>query len=209
MSSKQWIKDGSRQRAKQRGQKRAGGSSPTTLVLAAITAAVIVGIAIFAIFQTMGSEGESFTPNSQGLLPAGSEAPDFTAATVNDRGEFSLGDTGGSGATMLVFFATWCPHCQNEAPVIADLKADYGDDLRVVMVGIDNVQGDTPEAVRDFVEEYGIDAPAVYQPELGPTYQISGYPTTYVLDGDNQIVAAHSGEAPESAFRSWIDEALG
>ncbi|TCJ15882.1 TlpA family protein disulfide reductase [Rubrobacter taiwanensis] len=197
MADKDWMRE-----------KSGGSKSSLPLILAGITGIAIIAIAVFAIVQASGGQGESFTPNSQGLLPAGSQAPDFTADTVNGRGEVSLSETGGANATMLVFFASWCPHCQNEAPVIADLKRDYGEDLRVIMIGIDSVQGDDPAAVRGFVEEYGIDAPAIYEPSLGATYQVSGYPTTYVLDGSNEIVAAHAGEAPEEAFRSWIEEAL-
>lgn len=81
------------------------------------------------------------------------------------------------------------------------------EDLRVVMVGIDGQ--DDPEKVREFVERYDIESPAVYQPSLGPTYQVSGYPTTYVLDGEGEIVAAHSGEAPREVYEGWIEEALG
>ncbi len=184
-----------------------GSNRTIVLVLAGFTAAAIVVIALMAVFSATGGENaESFTPNDQGLLPAGSQAPDFTAETV-DGGSVSLG-SGDYDATMLVFFATWCPHCQNEAPVISELEDQY-EGLRVVMVGVDDVQGDTPEAVGDFVERYDISSPAVYQPSLGPEYQISGYPTVYVLDGNREVVAANAGEAPREVFEGWIEEALG
>ncbi len=37
---------------------------------------------------------------------------------------------------MLVFFATWCPHCQDGVQIISELEGEYGD-LRVIMAGID------------------------------------------------------------------------
>ena len=46
------------------------------------------------------------------------------------------------------------------------------------------------------MENYEIEGPAIYAPSLGETYRVSGYPTVYVLNGDGEIVAAHSGEAP-------------
>jgi thiol-disulfide isomerase/thioredoxin len=106
---------------------------------------------------------------------------------------------------MLVFFATWCPHCQDEAPVMSELESQY-DGLRMVMVGIDGE--DDPEKVQRFVEEYDIESPAVYEPELGAEYGVSGYPTTYVLDRENRVVGAHSGEAPREVYEGWIEEAL-
>jgi hypothetical protein len=62
--------------------------------------------------------------------------------------------------------------------------------------------------VREFVDRYGIEGPAAYDPSLGSTYRASGYPTIYVIDSNQEIVAAHSGEAPKSVLEGWIDEAL-
>lgn len=182
-----------------------GGNRTVVFLLAGLTALAVLGIVAFAVLSAAGGEDAgNFTPNDEGLLPVGSEAPSFTAEIV-EGGEVSVGD-GSAGATMLVFFATWCPHCNNEAPIISDLEGRY-EDLRVVMIGIDSE--DDPEKVREFVEGYDIAGPAVYQPSLGSTYQVSGYPTTYVLDGNDTIVAAHSGEAPSSVYEGWIEEALG
>jgi thiol-disulfide isomerase/thioredoxin len=173
--------------------------------VAGITAFVILAIAAFAVLSaTGGGDARSFTPNDQGLLPVGSQAPGFTAETVGG-GEVSVGEGDGE-ATMLVFFATWCPHCNDEAPIISELEGQY-EDLRVVMVGIDD--RDDPGKVREFVERYGIEGPATYQPSLGDTYEVSGYPTTYVLNDEGGVVAAHSGGAPRDVYEGWVQEAIG
>jgi len=172
------------------------------LILTGVTALAVLGIAAFAVLSAVGAEeAGDFTRNDEGLIPVGSTAPSFTAETV-EGGRVSVGD-GGTGPTMLVFFATWCPHCNNEAPIISDLEDQY-EDLQVVMIGIDGE--DDPEKVREFVERYDIAGPAVYQPSLGSTYRVSGYPTTYVLDSNDEVVAAHTGEAPSSVYEGWIEE---
>jgi thiol-disulfide isomerase/thioredoxin len=173
------------------------------LILAGLTALVIVAIALFAVFSASGGDSGNFIPNDGGLIPVGEQAPPFTARTV-DGGNVSVGG-GESQTTMLVFFATWCPHCQKEAPVIRDLEEQY-DGLRVVMAGIDGE--DDPAKVEAFVDEYGIEGPAVYEPSLGSEYNVSGYPTVYVLDGNGEVVGAHSGEAPRAVFEGWVEEAL-
>ena len=180
------------------------GDKRTVLLLASLTALVILAIAGFSFLVTAGND-KSFTPNQRGLLPVGSQAPDFTAETV-DGGSVSLGDAGGKKATMLVFFASWCPHCNKEAPLISQLEDEY-ENLRVLMVGIDDQ--DNPEKVQGFVDHHGIEGPATYEPSLGSPYQASGYPTIYFIDENRQIVAAHSGEAPKSALEGWAQETLG
>jgi thiol-disulfide isomerase/thioredoxin len=182
-----------------------GGNRTVVFLLTGITALVVLGIVAFAVLSAVGDEeAGSFTPNDEGLIPVGSTAPRFTAETV-EGGEVSVGD-GGTGSTMLVFFATWCPHCNNEAPIISDLKDQY-EDLRAVMIGIDGE--DDQEKVWEFVEHHDIAGPAVYQPSLRSTYRVSGYPITYVLNGNDEVVAAHTGEAPSSVYEGWIEEAIG
>lgn len=180
------------------------GDKRTVLLLTGLTALVLLAIAGFSFLVTAGTD-KGFTPNEQGLLPVGSQAPDFTAETV-DGSSVSLGDTGDKKATMLVFFASWCPHCNKVAPLISQLENEY-ENLRVIMVGIDGQ--DDPETVREFVDRYGIEGPAAYESSLGSTYQASGYPTIYFIDENGEIVAAHSGEAPKSVLEGWAEEALG
>ena len=188
------------------GKKKApaGANRSVMLFLAGFTALVIVVIAAIAVLSTTGGgNAGDFIPNDEGLIPVGNKAPSFTAETV-DGGNVSARE-GGAPATMLVFFANWCPHCQHEAPILSDLESQY-DGLRMVMVGIDDE--DNPDKVREFVEEYNIESPAVYEPTLGPKYGVSYYPTTYVLNKDNEVIGAHSGEAPREVYEGWIEEAL-
>ena len=196
------------QKSRDRGAQKtdSGNGRLIGLALAGLTGLVIVVIALFAVFSATGAGGGAagnFTPSAEGLIPVGEQAPPFTAETV-DGGSVSVGE-GGSGATMLVFFATWCPHCQAEAPTISELEGQY-DGLNVVMVGIDGE--DDAATVGQFVQQYDIESPAVYDPALGTQYGVSGYPTVYVLDDANEVVGAHSGEAPREVFEGWIEEAL-
>ena len=89
---------------------------------------------------------------------------------------------------------------------MSELESQY-DGLRMVMVGIDGE--DDPEKVQRFVAEYDIESPAVYDPSLGSEYRVSGFPTTYVLDRSNEVIGAHTGEAPKEVYEGWIEKALG
>ncbi len=191
---------------KRSGKKAPSGANRSVMFfLAGFTALVIVVIAGLAVLSTTGGQSAgNFTPSDEGLIPVGEIAPSFTADTVTGGGSVSVGE-GDAPATMLVFFASWCPHCQNEAPILSELESQY-DGLRMIMVGIDGE--DNPHKVREFVERYDIESPAVYEPSLGTEYRVSGYPTVYVLNEDNEVIGAHSGEAPREVYEGWIEEAL-
>jgi thiol-disulfide isomerase/thioredoxin len=180
---------------------QSGSTRSVMLVMAGFTALVIVAVAALAVLRTTGGD---FMPNDEGLIPVGDKAPSFTAESVTGDGSVTVGE-GGAPVTMLVFFATWCPHCQREAPILSELETQY-DGLRMIMVGIDGE--DNPHKVREFVERYDIESPAAYEPSLGTAYRVSGYPTVYVLNEDNEVIGAHSGEAPREVYEGWIEEAL-
>lgn len=174
-------------------------------ILIGVTALLIAAIAATAVFTaTSGGEDSSsgsFTPNDEGLIQPGEQAPQASAEAV-DGGEVSLPSSGET--TLLAFFATWCPHCQNDAPIFAEL-AQENENLNVVMAGMDGE--DNAQKIEEFTDEYDIEGQAFYEPSIGQTYQVSGYPTTYVIDGSGEIVGANTGETPKDVLQDWIDQA--
>jgi peroxiredoxin len=86
----------------------------------------------------------------------------------------------------LSFFATWCPPCQEETPVLRDAYGRYADDLSMVAV---SVQDATAEDVRRYAETYSLPYTIGYDATSAVfnTYQGFGIPTHVFLDGDGVI----------------------
>jgi len=102
------------------------------------------------------------------------------------------------------FWATWCPPCKGEIPGYIALQKKYAAD-GLVFVGI-SVDEDGPEVVRKFVKQYGINYPIVMFNEdvvnaFGP---IEGYPTTFIIDRDGNIVDKKLGAKPTEFYEKEI-----
>ena len=102
--------------------------------LTVLSALVIALVAIFAVATFVLAD-----------VTVGDTAPDFELGKVDGNGTIKLSDLMKNGKpTLLVFWVSWCPHCQREMPVLdkvyRDLKANsinaigvsVDDDLRML-----------------------------------------------------------------------------
>lgn len=128
------------------------------LVIAGMVAAWIA----YAVFFT----GHPLTAAIDGLpwAPEGHRrAPDFRIRTLESR-ELSLSDFRGK-VLILDFWATWCPPCRDEIPLLIELKKEYGHrGLDVLGLTIEDPEHEA-ETVRRFVQELGVNYTVGFAPE--------------------------------------------
>jgi len=110
--------------------------------------------------------------------------------------------------TWINFWATWCPPCRTEMPMMQRLAEAYGD--RLLILGVD--YGEEPGAVRDFVDRYGITYPILLDPTLENFFRWSplfGLPRHYFVDSGGTVVYEVPGELPPDQMAGVLEELLG
>jgi peroxiredoxin len=112
------------------------------------------------------------------------------------------------GKVLIVdFWATWCPPCRKEVPGFIKLQKEYGDKGLVVLgFSMDK----DPETHDRWVKEQGLNYLSIFanneegQAVVGQFQkvigEISGIPTTLVIDRKGQIVYKHVGYASPEDF---------
>jgi peroxiredoxin len=91
------------------------------------------------------------------------------------------------------FWATWCPPCQQETPVLrAVYDTHKAQGLALIAI---SVQETTTDYVRNYVNTYGLDATIGFDgtSAVFKTYQAYGLPTHLFLDRGGVIRAIHLG----------------
>jgi thiol-disulfide isomerase/thioredoxin len=149
-----------------------------------------------------------------GLQPGGI-APEFEA-TRDDGTTFHLTDLDGAPirladlrgrAVWVNFWASWCPPCQQETPIIRDLAERYAD-RGLAVVGI-AVQETSPADIRAYAERYelgytiGFDASG----DIFREYRVFGLPTQFFIRPDG-VIASVGKTVDEAAAVAAIEAIL-
>ncbi|HET8786036.1 MAG TPA: TlpA disulfide reductase family protein [Candidatus Limnocylindrales bacterium] len=149
-------------------------------------------------------------------LQAGQQAPELTV----DRGNgspFQLQDLDGNPVTLaglrgkvvwLNFFASWCPPCQQETPILRRLADTYRD-RGLEVIGI-SVQETTAADVKAYADRYrlgytiGFDGSG----DVLREYRVFALPTQFFIDTSGVIQQVVSGPVDEQGARALIESLL-
>ena len=141
-------------------------------------------------------------------LRVGDRAPELQIVGT-DGGAAPLLDLAGAPVRLadlhgrpvwISFWASWCPPCQAETPVLREIFAAYGT-RGLALVAI-SVQESTVDDVRAYAAEYGLDytVAADLAGDVFRRYRVYGLPTQIFLDEDGIIRAIVQGPVdPEIA----------
>lgn len=140
------------------------------------------------------SDGQS---NDLGMLPS------FSLPTL--QGETLEGASLEGQVTVVNFWASWCPPCRSEAPVLAAVAADTSGS-GVTFLGV--LHQDRREPALAFAEEHGLHFPTVVDDgRLARSFGVRSIPMTFVVGADGRILARHFGPIQDARLRVLIADA--
>ncbi|HZI95180.1 MAG TPA: TlpA disulfide reductase family protein [Patescibacteria group bacterium] len=157
-------------------------SSGATVALAGAT---LAGLLLFA-----GGTGAATTGAVGDDVKAGAPLPVISATgdTVDLRAELAPAPPAGKtrrGATLLVFWATWCKPCMHEVPEIREVGRFYAPQgLRIVSVAT-TWKDDSLEKILGAAKDNGIDYEVLYdmKDSAREAFEVRSLPTTILIDG--------------------------
>ncbi|GGJ95931.1 TlpA disulfide reductase family protein [Luteimonas terricola] len=131
--------------------------------------------------------------------------PDFELATL-DGTPTTLAAHAGQ-PVVLNMWATWCPPCRREMPVLEDAQGRYPG-VAIVLVN----QGEDRGAIRDYLDQQGL---AFEHMLLDPHSRTMldtntrGLPTTLFFDADGRLVDTHMGELTRASLADTLRRRFG
>jgi len=118
-------------------------------------------------------------------------APPFSLPDIYSGESKTLEDYKGK-VIYLDFWASWCGPCRQSLPLLNELRDELGSEyFEVIAINLDQ----NPEDGKRFLQKYPVNYP-VLTDTTGSTpqkYQLSGMPTSYLIDQNGEIQGVHEG----------------
>ncbi len=201
----------SEDRAENRLETRGRGRLPfgrRTLIIVAAGLPVLALLAILAWASASSGPARGGLAVNDSIIElnvAAEAAPEFTLELMGG-GAVSTAELRGQ-VVMLDFWASWCPPCREEAPVLAQVYEEYRD-RGVEFVGIslwDNA-GDAELFLQQQGHEYpnGVDEGG----KIAISYGVRGIPEKFFINRDGKKVRKFSGPMDAALLRNILDTLL-
>ena len=157
---------------------------------------------ILAEYPTSGA-----APRASALLQdiriVGQPAPEIVASSWF-QGTYAYQD---APVTLLVFFETWCPHCNREMPkTVAMAKQWGGKGLGVVAFTKVN-RSATDDAVRAFIKEHHVSFPVGKEQNgsLSEAYGVTGIPAAALVKGGVVVWQGHPARITPELLAKYLE----
>lgn len=145
-------------------------------------------------------------------IAQGDIAPDFVLPGL-DGSIRKLSNYKGR-VVVVNLWATWCPPCIAEMPLLNLIEREWGP-RGVVVIGV--AADEDPLAVKRFVRSSKLGFEVLLDPAgaVGTQYGITGYPETFVVDREGKVVSkfigplSSNGDQPGPALVEAMLSALG
>jgi len=173
---------------------------------------IIIIIAIWSVYsftQPPPATSSSLTNTVSTTVSQSGLAPDFTLPVVCSSASScpnnpQTGLTGQSltlssfrgKVVLLEFMEPWCPHCQDMAPILANLYTQYGR-ANVVFISVAGPwNGATASDAASFITQYGSSWYYLYDSSgtIFSEYGVNSTPTFYIIAPNGAVAATYTGE---------------
>lgn len=148
--------------------------------------------------------GRSSMRMAQELAVVGKESPKDWGIEKWYQGQDKI-DLSGKGTTLVVFWETWCPHCQREVPKLEALYESYNS-KGLQLVGLTKVtRSSTDETVNQFIADKKLSYPVAKENGSASTYfGVSGIPAAAVVKDGEIVWRGHPATLNEDMLKGWL-----
>jgi len=132
-------------------------------------------------------------------------APGFILPMLEGGGVVDLAELQGK-IVILDLWATWCPPCALQVPVLNAFHEAHRDDGDVVLYGV-SVDQTSVETIREWVEDHDVRYPNLVGGEqLSRELGAMGFPALFVVGADGRLYERHEGVIERETLEAYLEK---
>ncbi|MDP6549112.1 MAG: TlpA disulfide reductase family protein [Dehalococcoidia bacterium] len=166
----------------------------------------LIALLAWALVESGGSPGGLGVNNAFGEVGVKQDAAQEFSLELLDGSTVTLTGLRGK-AVLLDFWASWCPPCRQEAPILAQVYLEY-QDRGVEFIGVDI--WDRRDDAEAYLERYGVTYPNGIDARgtIAIDYGVRGIPEKFLIDGGGALVKKFVGPMSANSLRAALDDLL-
>lgn len=170
----------------------------------ALLVIVIVGGSIF--YNNQKNKVETNNKTDPNAIPA----IDFNVQNTYGTNTY-LSDFKDGKPIIINFWSSQCGPCVQEMPDFQRLYDDYKDEVHFVLIDSIGAIGETKELGKAFIKTNGYTFPVYFDinQNAQEAYGITQFPTTYLINGNFEIIRGGAGMITYDSVATVLDDILG
>ncbi len=142
----------------------------------------------------------------------GKRIPEDKLPLLGSKSKKSIYDLIGKKITFVSFWATWCPPCRKEQPVLQKIYHKYKE-KGVTIIGVNVEKPNRVNVIKAFVKKNGLTFPILLDQHdsLSRQLKVRGIPALFIIDNTGKILEVHVGFGPgaEEEYTHIIEKYVG
>ena len=180
---------------------------------------VIIGLAVGLLYYTRPtkdgdigsssvSQSTSSDKNNSALSLKGQQLPEFKM-TSQDGKLIAISELYDK-PILVVEWASWCPHCQKQLPIVQQMYEKYGDQIHFVLLNMNEPGKETKETADQYIKEKGYTFPYYYDEDQSAAdlLQVQTIPSMYLVTKQQQVKNVLVNHTTAENFSKELQELL-
>ena len=178
---------------------------------------VIIGLAVGLLYYTRptkdgdigsSSVSQSTSSDNTALSLKGQQLPEFKM-TSQDGKLIAISELYDK-PMLVVEWASWCPHCQKQLPIVQQMYEKYGDRIHFVLLNMNEPGKETKETADQYIKEKGYTFPYYYDEDQSAAdlLQVQTIPSMYLVTKQQQVKNVLVNHTTAENFSKELQELL-
>jgi thiol-disulfide isomerase/thioredoxin len=182
-------------------------TDPRLLIAMILVAVGLLAIGVMFMMKTYSQTSNVYVSSDLSAVPSEMDypAPKLNLMTLDGSPVF-LEDFR-DRIVLVNLWATWCPPCRQEMPILNAFYEQY-EDQGFVLISID--QEETREVVQPFVEEFGLSFPVWLDEDYlaQQAFKTVNLPSSYVIDRAGRVRLMWIGAISQEKLEQYVPKLI-